>query len=1103
VRATFLIGPAGTGKTHRCLAAVRESLQRSPEGPPLLFLAPKQATYQIERELLSDADLQGYARLQVLSFERLANLVLAASLPSRVLRVEGRVMVLRALLTRCQDQLKVFRGSARLPGFARQISDCITEFQNHHVTPAGLLAAAEKLENNISLANKLRDLALIFSFYIAWLKREGLHDASALLDLAADAVRRGAQTGRFRWEALWLDGFAELTPQEMALLLAIIPACERATLAFCADAIEARERDWLSTWAIAESSAAQCCEAVRALPECIVTVDHLQRGTKHSRFSGAPVLAHVEAGWESASPSATTGQDLSRSLRVAVCANPEAEAALAAQEILRHARAGGRFRECGVIVRDLSGYHSAIRRVFTRYEIPFFIDRREPVVHHPLPELTRSALRLAAFDWQLDDWLSVLKTGLVTTDDSEIDVLENEALERGWSGRIWQQPRCGLDSGHRADALEQLRQHIVPPFAQFTEALRRPSSGPSGHEFAGVLQQLWDELRIPQTLETWSAGDGDSQPAAVHSAIWEQMQDWLADLALAFGDQRLDLREWLSVVDAGLSSFTVGLVPPALDQVLVGTVDRSRNPNLELAIVLGLNETIFPAPPGRPVLLTENERATLQDASVRLGFPNAARVGHEHYYCYIACTRPRCRLVLSHSTCDLMEQKLNPSIFISRVRRMFPALQVEQWQRTENWLEAEHATDVLPALMAQNGQLPVSSPFAPLRERMASWRALSMTDSLSPVAAERLYGRALSTSVTSLQRFGECPFKFLVHSGLRAQERRLFQVDRRKLGDFQHRVLKAFHDQLQTEGRQWRDLTPLDARRRIARIAEDHARTYHHGLFAASARQHFSAGQLSLALQDFIEVIVGWMRQYSFDPVAAELRFGADGDLPPWRLPLSKGRSLVFNGSIDRVDILKQQDGTALCVVLDFKSSQHSIDPVLLHNGVQLQLPAYLNALRRMEDPHARFGVFELKPVGLFYVTLRGYYKSGRLRDEVLRDRDSARRKAYRHVGHFDLSALPLLDSENAADQFRYSLKKDGAVGRRSKDPMGSAEFIALLDAVEERLRDFGERIFAGEAGVAPYRKGADVPCRFCDYRPICRIDPWTHQYRSLEAPPS
>ena len=67
MHATFLIGPAGSGKSHRCLAETQADLKRSPEGPPLLYLAPKQATFQIERELLSDPDLHGYTRLQILS----------------------------------------------------------------------------------------------------------------------------------------------------------------------------------------------------------------------------------------------------------------------------------------------------------------------------------------------------------------------------------------------------------------------------------------------------------------------------------------------------------------------------------------------------------------------------------------------------------------------------------------------------------------------------------------------------------------------------------------------------------------------------------------------------------------------------------------------------------------------------------------------------------------------------------------------------------------------------------------------------------------------------------------------------------------------------
>ena len=52
MQARFLLGPAGSGKTHRCLSEVRAELLKSPEGLPLVLLAPKQATFQLERQLL-------------------------------------------------------------------------------------------------------------------------------------------------------------------------------------------------------------------------------------------------------------------------------------------------------------------------------------------------------------------------------------------------------------------------------------------------------------------------------------------------------------------------------------------------------------------------------------------------------------------------------------------------------------------------------------------------------------------------------------------------------------------------------------------------------------------------------------------------------------------------------------------------------------------------------------------------------------------------------------------------------------------------------------------------------------------------------------------
>ena len=142
----FILGPAGSGKNFRCLAETRAALAAGPEGLPLVFLAPKQATFQLERELLADPALPGYTRLQILSFDRLAEFILNqfVSAPPRVLSEEGRVMVLRALLAHNYSRLKLYHTSARRPGFARQLSQMLNEFQQHQLSPEQLKQLAEK-----------------------------------------------------------------------------------------------------------------------------------------------------------------------------------------------------------------------------------------------------------------------------------------------------------------------------------------------------------------------------------------------------------------------------------------------------------------------------------------------------------------------------------------------------------------------------------------------------------------------------------------------------------------------------------------------------------------------------------------------------------------------------------------------------------------------------------------------------------------------------------------------------------------------------------------------------------------------------------------------
>ena len=1128
---TFLLGPAGSGKTFRCLAEVRAALASAPDGPPLVFLAPKQATFGLERELLADPELPGYTRLQILSFERLAEFVLNqfSSTPPRILNKEGRVMVLRALLSRHHAHLKIFAASARRPGLAQELSKLLNELQQHQLSPEQLIKFSDESRPGTHLKDKLHDLAFLLRVYLDWLEQNQLQDPNGRLELAAGAVKAARNQSNFQIEGLWLDGFADMSPQELDLLAALIPSCERVTLAFCLDGEPVQGDEWHSMWATISRSFYRCYQRLEVLPGFQSTTHALDRHPINNRFAASPALAHLERFWVLPRPltpeipevpNASTPTD-HEPVQVFTCPDPETEAVVAARAILKHVREGvGRFRDVAVMVRSLDDYERVLCRVFTRYGIRFFVDRRERVSHHPLAELTRYALRVVVSNWEHADWFGALKTGLAHPDQEAIDRLENEALARGWRGPVWLHP---LSQEPEDKGFEQFRSQVVPPFSRFADRLVLVQRQPTGEELAGALRALWEELGVAETLQDWSqaaaSAKGDSRDFIVQSEIhlqtWAEMESWLDNLELAFGTTRLPLADWIPVVEAGLANLSAGLIPPALDEVLIGQVDRSRNPNLEMMILLGLNETVFPAPSPPPVLLSYHDRETLQGRGLTLSLGEREQLGHERLLGYMACTRARKRLVLTYADRDRKGKALNPSPFINHLQRLFPGLEPKQGGPCD-WRQSLHPHElVVPLLqnrahhlgspMSRNqslaalGTLPLFAPVIARWDQIAKARSVTR---LSQGLANRIYGTELKTSISNLEDYAACPFKFFLARGLCAEERKEFEVDSRERGSFQHEILMEFHRHLQSEGKRWRDLTKAGARELLGEIGRSLQQTFRQGLFSSAPERCFTARTLIESLQNFIEVLAGWAPQYLFEPQAVEISFGMEEGLKGWRIDLGNGHHLLLRGRIDRVDLQRQPNGEAYAVVIDYKSSGQELEQVKLINGLDLQLLAYLGVLRDASNAAEMFGPSKLVPGGAFYVSLRSHGGAGRNRIEVLQETEARRQSGYQHRGRFRADLLHAFDNRQGAkgDQFRYALKKDGAFSKKGNEALSEREFLGLVDQIKEFLRQYAQEIYEGNVRIEPYRHKSHKACDYCDYLSVCRFDPWVDPYRALKS---
>jgi ATP-dependent helicase/nuclease subunit B len=245
-------------------------------------------------------------------------------------------------------------------------------------------------------------------------------------------------------------------------------------------------------------------------------------------------------------------------------------------------------------------------------------------------------------------------------------------------------------------------------------------------------------------------------------------------------------------------------------------------------------------------------------------------------------------------------------------------------------------------------------------------------------------------------------------------------------------------------------------------------------------------------IENLVATLVGWMRSYQFDPCAVELDFGFDeSKLPGWRIDLGSGRELLLRGRIDRIDMCKQEGGRALAVVMDYKSSPRKLDATKLHHGLELQLLSYLGLLRQVTPAG---DLPKLDPVGAFYVGLRGSYKAAGSREQPLDDAEARHRLAFQHSGRYSETCYPQLDREKLGEQF--------ATHHASRNAVAGADFPRLIDDVEKHLRDFGRRILDGAVEIAPYRKGSETACDYCEFHPVCRFDSWTEPFRKLQPPP-
>ncbi|NLW07582.1 MAG: helicase-exonuclease AddAB subunit AddB, partial [Clostridia bacterium] len=700
---------------------------------------------------------------------------------------------------------------------------------------------------------------------------------------------------------------------------------------------------------------------------------------------------------------------------------------------------------------------------------------------------------------------------------------ENYVLAHGIRGRQWLEPepwryksRYSLEedldpetSDEELEIINTIRQQASRHLLAFYRSVKN-GQPLTARRLSAALFELLLQLEVPQQLEEWrrqATATGDLDAAQEHEQVWDGLIELLDELVAALEDAPIEPAEYYAVLDSGLDSLKLRLIPPALDQVVVGSLDRSRQPELEAALLLGVGEGLLPARLPEDATFNDREREELQAAGVELAPQGSVQLFHEEFLAYLALTRSRRFLWLSYPLADSEGKALAPSPLIRRLRQLLPQLQEESVGLELPGSEADLQFLATPRQAAGwlAGILGRGRPLSPLWQEVLTWLCndrererwlaylggihyRNQVEPLAPDSVARLYPQPLRCSISQLETYARCPFRFFLAYGLRLKERRLYQVDAASMGQFYHAALKLFVEELRSSGTDWGDIDADEASAIIKRVVSDLAPSLQHEIFSSSARYAYLLRKLEQTLQRAIAALSEHARRGQFRPLAVEARFGQQGQLPALVLAAGSKGQLFLEGQVDRIDVAEYQ-GKKYLRVIDYKSSPLDLKLEDIYYGLSLQLPLYL--LAALSAAPALLGT-SAEPAGLLYFAVRNPYLRQKepLTDATEIEKRRRRELKMRGLLLAEPEIIKLMDAEviSEPDLLPVQLNKDGSL-RKNAPAVNRQQMQALLNLAQQRAADLARSILSGRVQISPYYRGRDTGCNFCPYRAVCSFD--------------
>lgn len=1073
---------------------------------------------QTQKELVRLHPDGGILNIDILSFQRLAYRVFeeTGTRVGKVLEETGKNLVLRKIAQERKGELKVLGGNLKKMGYISEIKSLISELTQYAVTEEALADFREKSKEKPHLYYKLCDVQVLYKAFHAYLADQYI-TAEELLEVLCRVAERSQM---IRESVIVLDGFTGFTPIQNMLMQKLMLYAKKVMVTVTIDEREnpyhvegEHQLFYLSKKTVAGLK--RLAQEVDVKEEEPVWV---HPGEK-SRFAAGGELQWLEQNlfrlrWQRYPQN--SGQ-----ISLHILKNPEEEVAWAAGRIRELIREKNyHYRDFALITGDMESYSPVLERILADYEIPCFLDNKRSILKNPFVEFIRALLEIAEQDFSYESVFRYLRSGLSGMEPEEVDLLENYVLALGVRGaKRWEERFIRSYKGLTEEELEQIdsyRARVAEDLLPFVKIQRKKAVDVRTRTTA--LYELIAKKGIQGRLAVFEERfrrEHNQVLAKEYHQIYGILMDLLDKLVDLLGEEELTIREYTEILEAGFAEVRVGVIPPGVDQVMAGDMERTRLKDVKVLFFLGVNEGSVPKNMSQAGLLSDMEREQLRISGMELA-PTAREQGYiQRFYLYLNLTKPSDQLYLSCTLLDSGGKALRPSYLMNVMKRLFPELELKQeTAQRENGLPRTEREGVRLLIegLKEYREGRGSAQFYELyrwyaKQERYEEKLTQLLDGafsahqdtkLGKAVAHALYGTVLENSVTRLEQYAACAYAHFLMYGLKLSEREQYEFAPVDMGNIFHETLEAFSKKLDASDYTWKTLPREVADEWVEECLASLTVDYGNTVLNSSARNSYMIRRMARILKRTVWALGEQIRKGMFTPENYEISFSGVSDLEAINIELSPEEQLKLRGRIDRVDTCEDAEHVYVKVI-DYKSGTTSFQLLALYHGLQLQLVIYLNAameLMKKEHPDK-----EVLPAGVLYYQIQDPVldTDGEEADVTARVLEKLKPNG---LINGDPEIIKRLDQSmpGRSQVLPIAYNKDGSL--RAGSPVASGEqFAALSRYVNRKIRKIGSEVLDGRMDVNPYELKGKTACDYCAYSGVCGLDSKTGGFHRRRLP--